>query len=143
MPLPSAAPRRRQRRGAGGARFSLGGIYTLPTYKDAAVPGGPTFYSRMTIQLAVAQFSPKKGDYAHNIDRIGALFAQVDGLTPRPNLLVLPESATSGYFVEGGVRDVAVTAGTLARDLNEQYRAKVSAPHQLDLTIGFYEVWQN
>jgi NAD+ synthetase len=97
----------------------------------------------MSIQLAVAQFSPKKGDYAHNLERLGALFAQIDGLTPRPNLLVLPESAMSGYFVEGGVRDVAVTAGTLARDLNERYRASVSTPRQLDVVLGFYEVWQN
>jgi NAD+ synthase (glutamine-hydrolysing) len=97
----------------------------------------------MTIQLAVAQFAPKKGDYAHNLERLGTLFAQIDGLTPRPNLLCLPESATSGYFVEGGVRDVAVTAGTLARDLNERYRANVHTPRMLDVVIGFYEVWQN
>jgi NAD+ synthase (glutamine-hydrolysing) len=97
----------------------------------------------MSIQLAVAQFAPKKGDYAHNLDRLGTLFSQVDGLTPRPNLLVLPESALSGYFVEGGVRDVAVTAGTLARDLNEKYRSKVTTPRLLDVVLGFYEVWQN
>jgi len=97
----------------------------------------------MTIQLAVAQFSPKKGDYAHNLERLGTLFAQIDGLTPRPNLLALPESAMSGYFVEGGVRDVAVTAGTLARDLNERYRASVNTPRLLDVVLGFYEVWQN
>ncbi|HEX7937723.1 MAG TPA: nitrilase-related carbon-nitrogen hydrolase, partial [Gemmatimonadaceae bacterium] len=97
----------------------------------------------MSIQLAVAQFSPKKGDYASNLERLGTLFGQVDGLSPRPNLLVLPESALSGYFVEGGVRDVAVTAGTLAHDLNERYRASVSTPRQLDVTLGFYEVWQN
>ncbi|MEK7403384.1 MAG: NAD+ synthase, partial [Gemmatimonadota bacterium] len=97
----------------------------------------------MTIQLAVAQFSPKKGDYAHNLERLGALFAQIDGLSPRPNLLVFPESALSGYFVEGGVRDVAVTAGTLAHELNDRYRAGVSTPRQLDVVLGFYEVWQN
>ena len=97
----------------------------------------------MSIQLAVAQFAPKKGDYAHNLERLGTLFAQIDGLAPRPNLLCLPESALSGYFVEGGVRDVAVTAGTLARDLNERYRANVSTPRQLDVVVGFYEVWQN
>ena len=97
----------------------------------------------MTIQLAVAQFAPKKGDYAHNLGRIGALFAQADGLSPRPTLLCLPESALSGYFVEGGVRDVAVPAGTLARDLNESYRTHVTTPRLLDVVLGFYEVWQN
>ncbi len=97
----------------------------------------------MSIELAVAQFAPKKGDYARNLERLGTLFAQIDGLNPRPNLLCLPESTMSGYFVEGGVRDVAVTAGTLARDLNEQYRSNVSTPRQLDVALGFYEVWQN
>src|SRR5688500_9704569 len=97
----------------------------------------------MSIQLAVSQFSPKKGDYRHNLTRLGALFGQVDVLTPRPNVLCLPESALTGYFLEGGVRDLAVTAGTLARDLHEVYRASVSGPHLLDVALGFYEEWQN
>jgi NAD+ synthase (glutamine-hydrolysing) len=94
-------------------------------------------------QLAIAQFSPKKGDYFYNLSRLGDLFAQVDALDPRPQLLCLPESALTGYFLEGGVRDVAVTAGTLARDLHEQYRASVQAPRLLDVALGFYEEWQN
>jgi len=72
----------------------------------------------MSLQLAVAQFSPKKGDYRHNLDRLGELFAQIDALTPRPQVLCLPESALTGYFLEGGVREVAITAGTLANDLH-------------------------
>jgi len=97
----------------------------------------------MPVQLAVAQFSPKKGDYAGNLSRLGALFAQVDVMQPRPQLLTLPESALTGYFLEGGVRDVAVTAGALARDLNELYREHVKAPRMLDVTLGFYEEYQN
>jgi len=97
----------------------------------------------MSIQLAIAQFAPKKGDVAHNMARLGELFAQADALSPRPQLLCLSESALSGYFVEGGVRDVAMTAGTLARDLQERYRASVTTPRMLDVVVGFYEVWQN
>jgi NAD+ synthase (glutamine-hydrolysing) len=97
----------------------------------------------MSIQLAVSQFSPKKGDYRHNLARLGALFAQVDALTPRPQALCLPESALTGYFLEGGVRDLAVTAGTLAQDLHEVYRGHVPGPRMLDLALGFYEEWQN
>jgi NAD+ synthase (glutamine-hydrolysing) len=102
----------------------------------------PTFVE-VSIQLAIAQFAPKKGDVAHNMARLGELFAQADALTPRPQLLCLSESALSGYFVEGGVREVAMTAGTLARDLQERYRTAVTAPRLLDVAIGFYEVWQN
>jgi NAD+ synthase (glutamine-hydrolysing) len=97
----------------------------------------------MAVQLAVAQFSPKKGDYAGNLSRLGELLAQVDSLQPRPQLLTLPESALTGYFLEGGVRDVAITAGALARDLNELYRERVKAPRMLDVTLGFYEEYQN
>jgi NAD+ synthase (glutamine-hydrolysing) len=97
----------------------------------------------MPIHLAVSQFNPKKGDYRFNLARLGELFAQLDGLSPRPQLLCLPESTPTGYFLEGGVREVAVTAGTLARDLHELYRAHVSGPRMLDVAIGFYEEWQH
>src|SRR5437762_13587502 len=97
----------------------------------------------MPVQLAIAQFSPKKGDYKHNLSRVGELFAQIDGITPRPHVLCLPESALTGYFLEGGVREVAVTAGELARALHEAYRSSVSTPRVLDVALGFYEEWQN
>jgi NAD+ synthase (glutamine-hydrolysing) len=97
----------------------------------------------MSIHVAISQFSPKKGDYRFNLARLGELFAQVDALEPRPQLLCLPETALTGYFLEGGVRDVAITAGTLARDLHELYRASVTAPRLLDVALGFYEEWQN
>ena len=93
----------------------------------------------MSLLLAVAQFSPKKGDYTANLKKLGDLFAQIDALDPRPQLLCLPESALTGYFLEGGVRDVAISAGALAHDLNEVYRARVGGPHMLDVALGFYE----
>jgi NAD+ synthase (glutamine-hydrolysing) len=97
----------------------------------------------MAIQLAISQFNPKKGDFDHNLRRLGELFAQVDALEPRPQLLCLPESALTGYFLEGGVREVAITAGALARALHERYRASVTGPRMLDVVLGFYEQWQN
>ena len=97
----------------------------------------------MPIQLAVAQFNPKKGDYAANLARLQDVFGQADNMSPRPQLLCLPESALTGYFLEGGVRDVAMTAGALAADLNEAYRAAVHGPRLLDVALGFYEEWQH
>ncbi len=96
-----------------------------------------------TVHLAIAQLAPRKGDYAGNLQRLGPVLAQLDRLTPRPTVLCLPETALTGYFLEGGVRDNAVTAGTLAADLDALYRASVSAPHALDVTLGFYEIWNN
>src|SRR5581483_846546 len=68
-------------------------------------------------RLAIAQLRPTKGEYATNVQKIGGVLAQVARLERPPELVVFPETVTSGYFVEGGVREVAVTAGTLYRDL--------------------------
>ncbi|HEY9225499.1 MAG TPA: NAD+ synthase [Gemmatimonadaceae bacterium] len=95
------------------------------------------------IHLALAQFKPRKGDYRGNLQRLSAVFAEVDKMEPRPTVLSLAETALTGYFLEGGVRDHAVTAGTLARDLDEAYRSVASSSQPLDVTIGFYEIWNN
>lgn len=95
------------------------------------------------VNLALAQLRPRKGDYRGNLERLGTVFAQLDGLAPRPSVLALPESALTGYFLEGGVRDNSVTAGTLAQDLDEVYRRSVRSGHPLDVVIGFYEIWNN
>ena len=95
------------------------------------------------VHLALAQLKPRKGDYAGNLDRLRPLFAQLDGLTPRPMVLCFAESALTGYFLEGGVQDNAVTAGTLAADLDRTYRAAIPSPRPLDITVGFYEIWNN
>jgi len=90
------------------------------------------------VRLAISQFRPAKGDYAGNVARIGSVILQTAKLDPKPDLLVFPETATSGYFVEGGVKEVAVTAGTLVRDLAGLYQGP-----PIDVSIGFYEKFQN
>jgi len=90
------------------------------------------------VRLAISQFRPNKGDYAGNVARIGGVIAQAAQLDPKPDLLVFPETATSGYFVEGGVKEVAVTAGTLVRDLAGLYQGP-----PIDVSIGFYEKFQS
>ena len=96
-----------------------------------------------SVNLAIVQFKPRKGDYAGNLAHLGEIFTQLDSLNPRPQVAFLPETAVSGYFLEGGVRDHAVTAGTLVRDLDEQYRAAVPSLAPMDVGLGFYEVWNN
>ncbi|GJG87226.1 hypothetical protein tb265_24070 [Gemmatimonadetes bacterium T265] len=97
--------------------------------------------------VTVVQFQPVKGEYAANVSRIGALLGECAGLDPRPDVVLFPETATTGYFVEGGVRELAVTAGTAARDLDRAYRdacagrGREAAP--LDAAVGFYEVWRD
>src|SRR5438105_6517804 len=91
-----------------------------------------------TVRIALSQFRPTKGEYAQNVARIGAVITEAAQLDPKPDLVVLPETATSGYFVEGGVKELAVAAGTLARDLAAAYRGP-----EIDVTVGFYERFQN
>src|SRR2546421_3637084 len=100
----------------------------------------PAYLSPMP-RLAIAQLRPSKGDYGANLQKIGGVLAQIAKLDPPADLVVFPETATSGYFVEGGVRDVAVTAGTLFRDLTVEHEAAGAPP--IDVAVGFYEVFQN
>jgi len=94
------------------------------------------------VHIAIAQFQPVKGDYQANLGRLREMFARVDGLEPRPRILMLPETALTGYFLEGGVRDLALTAGALVRDLDDAYRTAVRSARSLDVVIGFYEWWR-
>jgi len=88
--------------------------------------------------IAISQFRPAKGEYAANVRRIADVIAQAAALDGKPDLVVFPETATSGYFVEGGVKELAVTAGTLARDLGAAYSGRA-----IDVAVGFYELFQN
>ncbi|MFM9012600.1 MAG: NAD+ synthase, partial [Gemmatimonadota bacterium] len=91
------------------------------------------------LTMAIAQCRPRKGDLAGNLDRVGALLAQAVALEPRPAVLVLPETVLSGYFLEGGVREVALTAEALRTEIDSRYRAAVPSGTPIDLVLGFYE----
>ena len=95
----------------------------------------------MNFHVAAAQIRPKKADYAHNLGRIGDVFEQIDAMDPRPGVLVLPETVMSGYFLEGGVREVARSRDELFSDLLSIYRQRTTtAGAALDVAIGFYEL---
>jgi NAD+ synthetase len=95
------------------------------------------------VHVAIAQFKPRKADFRANLERLGGLFAQLGELEPHPTVLALPETALTGYFLEGGVREEAMTAGALARELDTAYRSATRSPRSLDVTLGFYEIWNN
>jgi NAD+ synthase (glutamine-hydrolysing) len=95
------------------------------------------------LQLAALQFSPGKGEYDANLARLGEIFSQLDSLEQRPDVLHLPESALTGYFLEGGVSEHALTAGAFAADLQRVYMASAAASQPLEVAIGFYERWNS
>ena len=93
------------------------------------------------LQLAVAQLRPRKGAYQDNLCRLGRMFREAGAWPVPPGLVVAPESALTGYFLEGGVRDLALPAEQLFEDLSRQHEESGAPP--FDVAIGFYEVHQN
>ncbi len=93
------------------------------------------------LRLAIAQLRPQKGAYEENLCRLGALFREAGAWPEPPDLMVAPETALTGYFLEGGVRDLALPADQLFDDLSRQHRDAKAPP--LDVALGFYEVHQN
>jgi predicted amidohydrolase len=84
---------------------------------------------------------PRKGAYDENLCRLGAIFREVSAWAEPPELLVAPETALTGYFLEGGVRDLALSADQLFADLSRQHQDAKAAP--LDVALGFYEIHRN
>jgi len=91
--------------------------------------------------LALVQFAPHKGDVEANVARMGEAFRVLAGDRHAfPDVVVFPEATLSGYFVEGGVREVAITARQAAEHLNRAAAKACGASHKpFDAIVGFYE----
>jgi NAD+ synthase (glutamine-hydrolysing) len=92
------------------------------------------------LRITVGQFRPVKANYTANRAQVAALLADALKHDPRPDVVHLPET---GYFLEGGVRDLAVSAGTLAADLHADFARYAPINATLDVVVGFYERWRN
>ncbi len=87
------------------------------------------------LRVAILQTKPAKGEYARNLGDARDAFAQLAG--DPPDLIVLPEAALTGYFLEGAVYDLALPAPAFARDLAQAWRAGSERP--VDIAAGFFE----
>jgi predicted amidohydrolase len=87
------------------------------------------------LRVAILQTKPAKGEYARNLGDTRDAFAQLAG--DPPDLIVLPEAALTGYFLEGAVYDLALPAAAFARDLAAAWRAASDRP--VDVSAGFFE----
>ncbi|MDX1576849.1 MAG: nitrilase-related carbon-nitrogen hydrolase [Gemmatimonadota bacterium] len=92
----------------------------------------------MPIDVAIAQFKPTKGNEEGTLAAFDAMIERAAAHDPVPRLVVFPETALTGYFLEGGVRERAVPAEALFETLASRHEA-VGAP-PLDVAIGFYEL---
>ncbi|SVB08513.1 uncharacterized protein METZ01_LOCUS161367, partial [marine metagenome] len=82
------------------------------------------------LRVGLAQFKPKKADLEFNLSGIRRVITeQLDAV----DILVFSEANLSGYFLEGGVAEVAVSVDEVAKGLGS------TAPGSPDVVIGFYE----
>ena len=63
------------------------------------------------LRLAIAQVRPRKGAYEENLRRFGELLREAAAAGTAPDLVIAPETALTGYFVEGAVCELALPAG--------------------------------
>ena len=89
--------------------------------------------------VAVVQFKPLKGDVASNVATLQTIFAQLNA-AGAPDIIVLPEACLTGYFLEGAVYELALTADAFANLLQDAWRgAAGTAAPAVDVVCGFFE----
>jgi N-carbamoylputrescine amidase len=87
------------------------------------------------LRVALLQTKPAKGQYARNLAAARTAFEQL--AVDVPDLIVLPEAALTGYFLEGAVFDLALSATAFARDLARAWRE--AGGKSVDIAAGFFE----
>jgi N-carbamoylputrescine amidase len=92
----------------------------------------------MPVQVSLLQIQPAKGRYQENLADCSAVFAQLHAEGASPDLVVLPEAAMTGYFLEGAVYDLARPARAFADDLAGAW-LNGAGSRDVDLCCGFYE----
>ncbi|MGB8796105.1 MAG: nitrilase-related carbon-nitrogen hydrolase [Candidatus Aquilonibacter sp.] len=102
----------------------------------AARTNGERSPSRYDVRLV--QVKPAKGRYRENLVESSEIFEQIAAEPTTPDLIVFPEAAMTGYFLEGAVYDLARPATVFAEDLVRAWRAG-AGEREVELCCGFYE----
>ncbi len=89
------------------------------------------------MKVAVLQNKPRKGDFQANLAEVGRAFAQLAAEERPYDLVVMPEAALTGYFLEGAVYGLSQTAAEMAETIGGLWRERAST--EVDITLGFYE----
>jgi len=89
----------------------------------------------MAFKVACAQFAPLKAEVEKNLDRICEIVLQAQ--TEGADLVLLPETSTSGYFLEGGVLESSLTSTQLLSAIWRRIGKELS--NTIDVVLGFYE----
>ena len=87
------------------------------------------------LDLAIIQTKPRKGTVASNRGILRDAFAALQDAPP--DLVVLPEAALTGYFLEGATYECALDREAFAEELASAWRSVSSTP--IEIVCGFYE----
>ena len=88
------------------------------------------------IRHALVQFKPHKSQLGRNLERLSGIVRQLEG--EQIDVLTLPETALTGYFLQAGVREQALTADALFEHLQHAV-TEAGRSDPLDICTGFYE----
>lgn len=88
----------------------------------------------MPFTVACAQIAPKKAQVQTNLDTIANAIMQAS--SQGADLVVFPEGATTGYFLEGGILESSLTEEDLYESLKKRL-GKQTKP--VDAVVGFYQ----
>jgi predicted amidohydrolase len=96
---------------------------------------------RETVGFALVQLAPQKGRVERNLEHVEQVFAALqhdrEGF---PSVVVFPEASLSGYFVEGGVAEVARKPADVLKHLARAAARACGSKHAaFDVVLGFYE----
>lgn len=97
--------------------------------------------SPRVVKHAILQMKPAKGKRKDNLERFRQTLIELRDAGEAIDVIVLPEGAFTGYFLQGGVRELAISS----EDFYGELEAIVSAvwPGPLDLVAGFFERSEN
>jgi len=88
------------------------------------------------MRIAIVQTKPRKGDRDANVADLVDAMRQLQG--DPPDLIALPEAALTGYFLEGGVFELAESSAAFSRRLAAAWQT-AGAKSSIDIVSGFFE----
>jgi len=89
----------------------------------------------MAFRAASVQFRPEMGRIAHNLDRMAEIAAQAVR-DEDADLVLFPETSVSGYYVQGGANENALSSDEVRCKLARRLEG---LPKAVDVIVGFYE----
>lgn len=94
------------------------------------------------LSVAAVQFQPVKGKTKENLDRLMDAIQSIVDERSDIHVIVFPETCLSGYFLQGGVGEVAMSSDALLVELAGRY-AGLSTEQSLSVVLGFYEEYRS